>query len=255
MSRSKAIQERFAQQDSVGQILDSTANNCLIRLSTCKVNYNWRGERKTMLSDDFNCFSFFFFFQSAWNFACCFQLNRKTSPCIFPLVYSSFSRYYVCKNLSLLSRQHVTVKTVISLKIPQNIDPLQRATLKKCWFQVKTVKDFTQISLKLQANVNFTQCTSLDNVDFRSFTGSWNFDFTLSRCPRTLISLREPWKVHFTQHVSSIERPRARMSTRFFAKIDWKWPKQLQTSHANLFIPVENCLALIYPRFCCVFQK
>ena len=37
--------------------------------------------RKTMLSDDFKYFSFFF--QSAWNFACRFQLNRKTSPCIF----------------------------------------------------------------------------------------------------------------------------------------------------------------------------
>ena len=31
-----------------------------------------------------------------------------------------------------LSRQHATAKTVISLKIPQNVDLLQRATLKKC---------------------------------------------------------------------------------------------------------------------------
>ena len=38
--------------------------------------------------------------------------------------------------------------------------------------------------------------------------------------PRTSISLRELWKVHFTQHASSIERPCARMSPRFFATIE-----------------------------------
>ena len=57
---------------------------------------------------------------------------EKHYPVFFSLVLSSFSRYYVCKNLYLLSRQHVTAKTVISLKILQNIDLLQRATLKKC---------------------------------------------------------------------------------------------------------------------------
>ena len=39
MSRSKAIKKILAQQDSVGQILDSTANKYLIRLSTRKVNH------------------------------------------------------------------------------------------------------------------------------------------------------------------------------------------------------------------------
>ena len=34
---------------------------------------------------------------------------------------------------------------------------------------------------------------------------------------KTLISLREQWKVHFTQHVSSIERPRVRMCPIFFS--------------------------------------
>ena len=57
---------------------------------------------------------------------------EKHHPVFFSLVCSSFLRYYVCKSLYLLSRQHVTAKTVISLKIPQNIDLLQRATLKKC---------------------------------------------------------------------------------------------------------------------------
>ena len=138
---------------------------------------SWRGECKTMVCDDFS-----FFCKSAWNFECCFQLNRKTIPCIFSLVCSLFSRYYICKNLYLLSRQCVTAQTVISLKMQQNIDLLQRATLRKCWFQVKTVKilisrkhataktlNFPQITCP---SVNFMQCASLDNVDFRSFTDS-----------------------------------------------------------------------------------
>ena len=57
---------------------------------------------------------------------------EKHHPVFFSLVCSLFSRYYVCKNLYLLSLQHVTAKMVISLKIQQNIDLLQRATLNKC---------------------------------------------------------------------------------------------------------------------------
>ncbi len=44
---------------------------------------NWRGECKRVLSDDFVCVCVFFSLKSAWIFACGFQLNRKTSPCIF----------------------------------------------------------------------------------------------------------------------------------------------------------------------------
>ena len=44
------------------------------------------------------------------------------------------------KNLYLLSRQHVTAKTVISLKIQQNIDLSQRVTLKYVDFRVKPLK-------------------------------------------------------------------------------------------------------------------
>ena len=35
----------------------------------------------------------------------------------------------------------------------------------------------------------------------------------------------------------------------FSLKSNMAWPKQLQTSHANLFIHVEKCLALISPPF------
>ena len=44
------------------------------------------------------------------------------------------------KSLYLLSRQHVTAKTVISLKIEQNIDLSQRVTLKYVDFRVKPLK-------------------------------------------------------------------------------------------------------------------
>ena len=61
------------------------------------------------------------------------------------------------KSLYLWSHQHVIGKTVISLKIQQNIDLLQRVTLKSVHFRVKPLHfDFTLtcdrkdiISLKL----------------------------------------------------------------------------------------------------------
>ena len=44
------------------------------------------------------------------------------------------------KSLYLLSRQYVTAKTVISLKIQQNIDLSQRVTLQNVDFRVKPLK-------------------------------------------------------------------------------------------------------------------
>ena len=44
------------------------------------------------------------------------------------------------KNLYLLSRQHVTTKTAISLKIQQIIDLSQRVTLKDVDFRLKPLK-------------------------------------------------------------------------------------------------------------------
>ena len=52
---------------------------------------------------------------------------EKHHPVFFSLVCSSFSRYYVCKNLYLLSRQHVTAKTVIT-----GAQPLAGAPVLKC---------------------------------------------------------------------------------------------------------------------------
>ena len=46
------------------------------------------------------------------------------------------------KNLYLLSRQRVTAKTVISLKIQQNIDLSQRVTLKNVEFRFSKPLNF-----------------------------------------------------------------------------------------------------------------
>ena len=54
------------------------------------------------------------------------------------------------KNLYLLSRQHVTAKTVISLKIQQNIDLSQRVTLKYVDFRVKPLKFLFHVNVRPQ---------------------------------------------------------------------------------------------------------
>ena len=64
-----------------------------------------------------------------------FRYVKQCSVCFHAEV---FSEYDVCrKNLYLLSRHHVTAKTVISLKIQRNIDLLQLVTLKNVDFSLK----------------------------------------------------------------------------------------------------------------------
>ena len=79
---------------------------------------------------------------------------------VFLLKFSLFTRYYVWKkSLYLWSHQHVTGKTVISLKIQQNIDLLQRVTLKSVDFRVNRYNfDFT-LTCDCK-DVNFTQITT-----------------------------------------------------------------------------------------------
>ena len=52
---------------------------------------------------------------------------------VFLLKFASSSKYYVCKRPVFVVNQHVTAKTVITLKIQQNIDLSQHVTLKKCF--------------------------------------------------------------------------------------------------------------------------
>ena len=81
---------------------------------------------------------------------------------VFLLKVSSFTRYYVCKKacLYLWSHQHVTGKTVISLVIQQNIDLLQRVTLKSVDFRVKLNYNFDFALTCDRKDVNFTQITT-----------------------------------------------------------------------------------------------
>ena len=70
-----------------------------------------------------------------------FRCVKQCSVCFLPEVCFVFEILHnYAKNLYLLSCQHVTAKTVISLKIQQTINLLQHVTLKKRWFQAKTVK-------------------------------------------------------------------------------------------------------------------
>ena len=66
--------------------------------------------------------------------AALFRYVKQCSVCFFAEVCSVFEILRMQKSLYLWSRQHVTAKTVISLKIQQNIDLLQRVTNKMCWF-------------------------------------------------------------------------------------------------------------------------
>ena len=61
---------------------------------------------------------------------------------VFLLKFASFSKYSImhAKHLYLLSRQHVTANSVISLKIQQNIDLSQRVSLKNVDFRLKPLK-------------------------------------------------------------------------------------------------------------------
>ena len=60
---------------------------------------------------------------------------KECSACFLAEVCLVFEILRMQKTCILWSRQHVTAKTVISLKIKQNIDLLQRATLKSVHFR------------------------------------------------------------------------------------------------------------------------
>ena len=76
------------------------------------------------------------------------------------LKFAWFSRYYVCKKtLYLLSRQHVTANTVISLKIQENVDLSQRVTLKNVDLRLKPLKFDFMVTCD-RKDINFTQITA-----------------------------------------------------------------------------------------------
>ena len=84
-----------------------------------------------MLSDDLKCFSFFL--QKCLKFCLSFSIELKHITLYFFLavLLFVFEILRMQKNLCFLSRQQMTPKRVISLKIQQNIDLSQRAALTK----------------------------------------------------------------------------------------------------------------------------
>ena len=83
------------------------------------------------------------FFTQNWTLSETLQIShvvfircvKECSVCFLAEVCLVFEVLRMQKTCILWSRQHVTAKTVISLKIKQNIDLLQRATLKSIHFR------------------------------------------------------------------------------------------------------------------------
>ena len=74
------------------------------------------------------------------------------------------------KTLYLLSRQHVTAKTVISLKIQQNIDLLQRVTSKSVDVRLKPLKLLFHVNVRPQrrsVHSNYSQMLISRNAQAR----------------------------------------------------------------------------------------
>ena len=69
-----------------------------------------------------------------------FRCVKQCSVCFIAEVFFIYEILCMQKSLYLWSHQHVIGKTVISLKIQQNIDLLQRVTLKSVNFRVKPLQ-------------------------------------------------------------------------------------------------------------------
>ena len=79
-----------------------------------------------------------------------FRCVKQCSVCFFAEVFFVYEILRMQKSLYLWSHQHVTGKTVISLKIQQNIDLLQRVTLKSVDFRVKPLQFWFHIKVRPQ---------------------------------------------------------------------------------------------------------
>ena len=175
----------------------------------------------------------FFSFKSAWIFACAFQLRRKTFSCIVLWLKCSCSAL-LCSLCTLQYFVFVFLRNKVQTrqkKIQGNVVLLNWKAHEKIQALLKEKKFTWKSHLR-------PSCTK-------------PFNSKASRALRP--GLQALWGLASKALRPWYERPRARTYPRFFAKIEW--PKELQTSLANLFIRVENCLALISSRFCCVFQK
>ena len=79
-----------------------------------------------------------------------FRCVKQCSVCFFAEVFSVYNILRMQKSLYLWSHQHVTGKTVISLIIQQNIDLLQRVTLKSVDFRVRPLQFWFGVNVRPQ---------------------------------------------------------------------------------------------------------
>ena len=79
-----------------------------------------------------------------------FRCVKQCSVCFFAEVFFVYEILRMQKSLYLWSHQHVTGKTVISLKIQQNIDLLQRVTLKSVDVRVKPLQSWFHVNVQPQ---------------------------------------------------------------------------------------------------------
>ena len=79
-----------------------------------------------------------------------FRCVKQCSVCFFAEVFFVYEILRMQKSLYLWSHQHMTGKTVISLKIQQNIDLLQRVTLKSVDFRVKLLQFWFHVNVRPQ---------------------------------------------------------------------------------------------------------
>ena len=79
-----------------------------------------------------------------------FRCIKQCSVCFFAEVFFVYEILRMQKSLYLWSHQYVTGKTVISLIIQQNIDLLQRVTLKSVDFRVKPLQFWFSVNVRPQ---------------------------------------------------------------------------------------------------------
>ena len=80
-----------------------------------------------------------------------FRCVKQCSVCFFTEVFFVYEMLRMQKSLYLWSHQHVTRKTVISLIIQQNIDLLQRVTIKSVDFRVKPLQFWFRVNVRPQS--------------------------------------------------------------------------------------------------------
>ena len=93
-----------------------------------------------------------------------FRCVKQCSVSFFAEVFFVYEILRMQKSLYLWSHKHVTGKTVISLKIQQNI-VLQRVTLESVDFRVKPLQFWFHVNVRPQRRYNFDFTLTCDRKD------------------------------------------------------------------------------------------